>query len=281
MQPTDRPPFILSYTYMDYLRCPFKYLRYVLEQYEREEGDSIAATRGDLCHQIIASYGTRLAKANRPKLSMWFNEAAADIFHINETPKWMQDDVMDTLGDFAETWMIRPQSVHHFEQKMAVNRWDWKKVPLNPADKRYRFHKDAVPQDVICGTADHIEIRDDRAYITDFKSHFKRYSYDDALDNPQLELYAWLLFLHFDEITEVNVTEWGFRWGSHNKAGHTWRFPELDEKVRPKIIASFELLDAAFEAKGLADWQVRPGTKQCQYCTLRCDRKVELLRRSA
>ena len=281
MQPTDRQPFILSYTYMGYMSCLWKYLQYVMNGYEKHDQDSLAANRGDLCHQIFAGYGGKLHRAGRPKCEPWFHDEIAKTFSLNSTPDWLQSEVLDALGDFPQIWMINPKNPNYFESKMAINRWDWNQVKLNPAAKRYDFHKTAIPQDVICGTADHIEIIGDRAIITDFKSHFKSYSYDDALDNPQLELYAWLLFMHREFLNEITVREWGFRYGARNESGHTWDRETLDARVRPKVIESFAKLDEAWATFGNENWPVQPGMSQCQYCKLVCSRKLELLGRNA
>lgn len=164
----------------------------------------------------------------------------------------------EMLGDiFLAGWELKSGDLHLFEPRLAV-------------DRNFEVCSPTLAGDRCAGSMDYFRKKGRKGQLLDYKFGFKKFWDYDAFSDLQLQLYAWLLFNHYEDLDEIDAELWCPRYGINNRAQATFYREQMDELVVPRVLFGFAVLDAEWEAHGNGDWTARPNWEACKWCRLKC-----------
>ena len=240
------PSFIKNAACPFYLKC--NYVDRVENRYIR-----VAAERGKAAHEAI--YELLLGCVERELPPAELPDGLIRDAVQKHTPHTILSEVGNIFA-WVRLWAERfrlPAHVIGLEEKIGLDD-DYNEAAF--ADSSYR------------GIVDLLQIKQEHAIVTDWKSQPHIMNQAELDENEQLTFYCWLVWKLYPEVEKFTARIWYLRYGFY---GETVRTEEdLDAFEHTLIIKERKISE-------IANWDPIPGS-HCQYCDyiLQCPIALDL-----
>ncbi len=216
--------------------CPLKYKKSFIDKIPVERGLPLLV--GAAIHDGIAEYSEICIRAGKESFFEKWEEVANRAIENHRVPESEEEQVRKAIRGYAEQREIPLDSVYGVEQRFSVNR-DLEECGWMAEDVYFR------------GVIDLLQIKDNSARITDYKS-----GYVINNDKFQLEIYAWLVNKMFPHITNFEIVIDYIRHDLQSEAFITIdQIPSIEEKIKRKC----DTIEA--------EKKFKPTTNSgCEYC---------------
>lgn len=244
----------LSQSSQEDMACPRAYVAKNIEK--RKRGDSLASSRGNEVHHVMAQYISACARLSIPADWQLFDELAA-------TASAEAGDILQNLRD---SYSVAFQFVYTTEITLAISE------DLKPCHDAYERGQTQVIPGVAYtdadaahhGTLDVLFLNDDstRAMVHDFKTHPSPFE----PDTYQAKLYTLMVFKHFPTVQTVKFVLVFARYSNCEREVTFQRsdVPELERQVRQARARQIEIHNDPDNAKAIP-------SSACTYCPLAID----------